>query len=132
MSNTQRPTNSDEKYAKPLIKWKQPQLNKTIHEEGHVLNLKRVKPITLNLPANKRNIAFVLDRTGYSKKIEDLIEKDNYQTLHKGPSASMERKVYNNLKKLQDHFDNRTRKPLENRIREHQLQAKEKETHDRA
>lgn len=51
----------------------------------------------------------VLDRNEHNKKIEDIIQKRNYQILYKDLTTTLERNI---LKKHQGQFDKRTRKTL--------------------
>lgn len=67
-------------------------------------NLKIDKSITIHL-TDKGNGAIVMDYIECNKKIEDVIQKDNYQILHKNPTTTIERKLYHKLRKQQDHID---------------------------
>ena len=53
------------------------------------------------LPADKGNATVIMDKEDYENKINNLISTGNYNKLQKGPTTTVERKIYTTLKKYE-------------------------------
>ncbi|GLV35109.1 hypothetical protein CBL_09591 [Carabus blaptoides fortunei] len=64
------------------------------------------------LPADKSNVTGILDTIDYEKKLAETLEKGSYTTLKKDPTSSIERRVYNIIKKDKKTLSDKTRTNL--------------------
>ena len=79
---------------------KQPKPN-LLHGELAGLKALRKDSSIIILPADKGNATVVMNTVDYEDKVMQLISTDNYIALKKDPTASIERKVYQTLRKHQ-------------------------------
>ena len=52
------------------------------------------------LPADKGNATVILNRPEYIKKVEELLQEDNYRPLKKNPIRNIERQIHLTLLSL--------------------------------
>ena len=63
--------------------------------------LQKDKDIVI-IPADKGNATVVIDRSEYTRKMEDLLRDEAYEKLRKDPTSQIETKVFQALKKLEE------------------------------
>lgn len=85
--------------------------NLTKDEAAGIKSLKNDKNLTI-LPADKGNATVVMNTSDYENKIRQLIESDQYIVLKKDPTTSIERQVYQLLRKHQPHLTEPTKRKL--------------------
>ena len=54
------------------------------------------------IPADKGNATVIMDRSEYTRKMEDLLRDETYEKLKKDPTSQTETKVHRALKKLEE------------------------------
>ncbi|GLV46549.1 hypothetical protein CBL_12132 [Carabus blaptoides fortunei] len=85
--------------------------NLSTQEMKALRELKKATNIEI-LPADKGNATVILDTIDYEKKLAETLKKGSYTTLKKDPTSSIERRVYNIIKKDKKTLSDKTRTNL--------------------